>query len=279
MRMTLSLVLLPVLLLWLHAAAFGVASVGVPAPDVTPTPASIAAVALLESTAVVLAAWTSRGRGAPLAFALFLAYFGAKGFMSQIESAFFLDHMPTGSVLRTVGACLLIAAAFAPAVVGAVGRWHGDGAAPRPLTGGGWRWAALPVIYIGLYLGFGYHVAWVQPELRAFYGGDDPAGFFPHVAGLFRDDPWLIPFQVLRTALWTAFSLPLLRLLGGAPWQAGLALGGVLGVGLTAQLLLANPFMPEAVRLTHFAETLPSTALFGVALGWLVLAPTSNAGR
>lgn len=276
MQIALRVALLSAVLLPLSGAVFQVAGVGGAEPEVIPTPGSLILMAGLETAVLAIATLTATHRGRPLAVALFLAYFGAKSFMSQIESAFFISEMPLDQILRVVAAGFVIAAVFVPGLVWALGRWKADSPRPalRVLTNKPWRWAGVPLAYLSLYFTFGYYVAWSQPELRAFYDGKAPTGFWNHMVGLLSEDPFLIPFQLLRTALWTAFALPLLRRLGGSPLQAGLVLGGVLGVGLTAQLLLANPFMPETVRTIHFAETLPSTLLFGLFLGVLLLEPS-----
>ena len=44
----------------------------------------------------------------------------------------------------------------------------------------------------------------------------------------------------------------------------------VFGILPSAQLLLPNPFMPEAVRLAHFAEISSSMLLFGAVAGWVL---------
>ena len=43
-----------------------------------------------------------------------------------------------------------------------------------------------------------------------------------------------------------------------------------------SQLLLLNPFMPEAVAKVHLVETATSNFLFGVLVGWLLACPRSS---
>jgi hypothetical protein len=53
-------------------------------------------------------------------------------------------------------------------------------------------------------------------------------------------------------------------------WQeTALALGLLFAV-TNAQLLLPNPYMPEAVRMTHLIETASSNFIFGCLIGWLL---------
>ena len=45
-----------------------------------------------------------------------------------------------------------------------------------------------------------------------------------------------------------------------------------------SQLLLLNPFMPEAVAKVHLVETATSNFLFGVLVGWLLALPRISIG-
>jgi hypothetical protein len=85
-----------------------------------------------------------------------------------------------------------------------------------------------------------------------------------------RDTPWLIPFQMVRALLWTALALPVIRMMKGDRLETALAVGLVFSVVMNAQLLLPNPYMPEAVRMAHLAETASSNFLFGILVGWLL---------
>src|SRR5204863_8256088 len=97
--------------------------------------------------------------------------------------------------------------------------------------------------------------------------------FFAHLRVVVSDMPWLVGFQVLRALLWVALALPVVRLLKGSWTETGLALGLLFAVVMNAQLLLPNPYMPEAVRMAHLVETASSNFLFGGLLGWLFARP------
>src|SRR5206468_6991498 len=98
---------------------------------------------------------------------------------------------------------------------------------------------------------------------------------------------WLIPFQMLRAMLWVAIALPVIRMLNGRWQETALALGLLFAVLMNAQLLLPNPYMPEAVRMTHLIETASSNFIFGLLVGWLLtqryefakVPPAQNKGR
>jgi hypothetical protein len=83
-----------------------------------------------------------------------------------------------------------------------------------------------------------------------------------------RDTPWLAPLQLARGLLWAAIAVPVIRMMRGRWWEAGLAVALSFAVLTSAQLLLPNPFMPRAVRMAHLVETSTSNFLFG----WLTVA-------
>ncbi len=88
--------------------------------------------------------------------------------------------------------------------------------------------------------------------------------------------PWLIPFQILRAMLWTGIAIPVIRMMRGRWPETALTIGLLFGVVMNAQLLLPNPYMPEAVRTAHLLETASSNLIFGLFVGWLLLRPRGS---
>ncbi len=82
-----------------------------------------------------------------------------------------------------------------------------------------------------------------------YYGGIDEGSFLAHMSAVLANMYWLIPFQVLRAMLWVAIGLLVIRMMKGRWQETALALGLLFAV-MTAQLLIPNPYMPEAVRMT-----------------------------
>jgi hypothetical protein len=89
------------------------------------------------------------------------------------------------------------------------------------------------------------------------------------MGGVLQDTPWLPLAQVVRGAVWVLIGVTVLRSMRGGVLERALALGALFGVVMTAGLLLANPYMPYAVRMAHLVETSSSNFLFGVFVGWL----------
>src|SRR5229473_1197531 len=108
---------------------------------------------------------------------------------------------------------------------------------------------------------------------RLFLMGALVAGPFSALAVLIlgkRSAPWLLPFQIFRALLWTAIALPVIRMMKGRRSETALAIGLLFAVLMNARLLLPNPYMPAAVRMTHLIETASSNLIFAVFLSWLL---------
>ena len=133
-----------------------------------------------------------------------------------------------------------------------------------------WKLAVIAIAYVILYFTFGYFIAWRDPAVREYYGGTDEGNFFSNMAATVTNMPWLVPFQIFRAMLWTALALPVVRMMRGNWSETALAIGLLFAVVMNTQLLLPNPYMPEAVRITHLIETASSNFIFGVLVGTLL---------
>lgn len=215
----------------------------------------------------------SRWTGWKLMLTIFFVFYGVSTVMPQIESAYFITRLPSGMLPRLFLAGLIIAAVFSPLAVLILGK-------AKPATNelaetsrlkmpaGAWiaKLALIVVAYVIIYFTFGYFVAWRNAEVRAYYGGSDPADFISHITSLLHQEPILFLLQSLRAVLWAAIAVPVIRMTKGQWWESGLAVALIFAV-MTSQLLLPNPLMPPAVRIAHLVETATSNFLFG----WLVV--------
>lgn len=223
----------------------------------------------------------SRWAGWKLAVTMFLVYYGVATFMGQIESAVFITQLPPGALPRLFLMGALVAAPFTALAVLVLGKRKASpadvGSNTRlrmPAREWMWKLSIIAVVYVILYFTFGYFIAWRHPDVRAYYNGVDTGSFATHMATVARDTPWLIPFQVLRAMLWTALALPVIRMMKGRHLETAIAVGLLLSVVMNAQLLLPNPYMPDAVRMAHLLETASSNFLFGTLVGWLMGDPS-----
>lgn len=289
MKTTLSLALKVLLLTGLLFACFAIAAgivgpLGGP-PDGPSAPAREGAAALmllvclLDTAVLSYLVMRSHWAGWRLAVSIFVVFYGVTTVMSQIETAVFLPHLPAGVLPRLFALGALVAAPFAVLAVVVLGKGRAGraGAAPgnrlaMPARDWTWKLAAISVAYVLIYFSFGYFVAWRSPAVHTYYGGIDEGSFIAQMKTVLITTPWLVPLQLGRAVLWAALAVPIVRMINGSRWEAALAVGMVFSVLMNAQLLLPNPFMPDAVRMVHLLETATSNFLFGVLVGWL-LAP------
>jgi hypothetical protein len=248
----------------------------------TPEQTGAAAVALLAVcflntivlTHIIL---RSRWAGWRLIATVFFVFYGVMTFMSQIESAVFITRLPSGMLPRLFLMGALIAAPFSVLAVLILGKRKADTVSGElntrlvmPTSEWAWKLAVIALAYLILYFTFGYFVAWRNPAVREYYGGIDEGSFFAHMGTVLGNTFWLIPFQILRAMFWAVIALPVIRMMKGQWQETALAIGLLFAVLMNAQLLLPNPYMPEAVRITHLMETASSNFIFGLLVGWLL---------
>lgn len=240
-----------------------------------PADAGAALVALLAGSLINAAVWTyvilrSNWTGWKLMLAVVVVFFGVNTLMPQIETAYFVTRLPPGMLPRLFLAGFIMAVVFGPLAVLILGKARAEAkkdSTPRFFT------SALPlklilivVAYLLIYFTFGYFIAWQSPAVRAYYGGNDPGSFINQISNLLRTELLLFVLQAVRALLWAALAMPVIKLMKGEWWEAGLAVSLLFAV-MTSQLLLPNPLMPTAVRMAHLLETSTSNFLFG----WLVV--------
>jgi len=246
-----------------------------PSPDQAAAAlAALVVISLLNSLVLSYVILRSRWSGWKLIFAIFFVFYGVVTVMSQIETAFFVTSLPPGMLPRLFLSGAIIAAIFAALAVLILGKAksraiRSDNDSNLDMTGGQWltRLSIIVIAYVVIYFTFGYYVAWQNPAVRSYYGGSDPGTFLVQVAGAVRDRPLLLPLQIVRALMWTALAVPVIRMMKGPWWEAGLAVSLLFSVVMCSQLLLPNPFMPEEVRMVHLLETSTSNFLFG----WLLV--------
>ena len=161
---------------------------------------------------------------------------------------------------------VITAGLFSPLAVLIHGRIKGEGGSQGPgdrlvMPWMEWVWKLIliAVFYVIIYLSFGI---WVFQPLA----GDA----FQEYYGDLQLPWWFIPFQLLRGLIWAALALPVIGMMKGARWEAGLAVALSFSVLLGVQLLFPNEFQPENIRMAHFVEILSSQFLFGWVVVWLL---------
>ena len=233
-------------------------------------------------TNALILVWAGRRssfKGTAMVGQLFVLSFGAQVFETQVETGYFLSAFPLlynnfelyVLILRGFVTSLLFSLLVTWIVGGFSKRSRQEAVfsvtAEHAVKQGSW----LPVVYIVLYMLFGYIVAWQVKELRLFYNG--PAelnGFFEQWGLSLMQKPELPVFQYFRGILWILCLIPLFKGFSGKRLELVIISALALALLPTAQLAFANPLMPAAVSLGHFWEVSISTGIFGALCAWFI---------
>ena len=276
------------LLLLLFFILFVIGSMAVSGllPDIAsepgPVPATIGFLifGLLNTLLIIALILSSRWNGWKLTLVLAFAYYGAVTFMTQIETWYFLSEVTvTAELLQGLFIMgLPIAFIYIPLAVLLLGKRKAKNSEAtaatlkiptKQLLG---KVIAIALVYIVLYWGAGYFIAWQNPDLRAFYGSPGAIiPFWQHTANTLATDPGLLPFQFLRGLLWTLCAIPIVIGSKLSTWSTALLLGLFFTIPQVLGLILENPLMPSAsVRLSHMIEGFASNFIFGLIIVWLL---------
>src|SRR4030095_5113737 len=199
---------------------------------------ALLAVSFLTTVVLAYVIIRSRWAGWKLILTIFFVFYGVTTVMPQIETAYFLTRLPPGMLPRLFLAGAIIAAIFSPLAVLILGKRKPDRAKDGAkdeakdeshlrlnMPFGEWvgKLCLIVIAYVVIYFTFGYFIAWKSSAVRAYYGGGDPGSLLTQMSSVIRETPWLIPLQAVRGILWAAIAVPVIRLMKGQWWEAGLA--------------------------------------------------------
>jgi len=123
------------------------------------------------------------------------------------------------------------------------------------------------IIYLCVYMIFGYFVAWQFEELRIFYtGSPEKLSFFGQMVNNIKTNPIIIPFQILRGILFGAAIIPIKYMVDK---NKIIFLVSVCLIYLCTAivLIIPNVLFPDIVRIGHLIEMSISMLLFGIIVG------------
>jgi len=122
------------------------------------------------------------------------------------------------------------------------------------------------VIYLCVYMLFGYFVAWQFEELRLFYSGSaEKLSFWGQIANNIKTNPIIIPFQILRGILFAAAIIPIRRMINKK--LTFITSVCLIYLCTAIVLIIPNVLFPDAVRIAHLIEMTTSMLLFGIIVG------------
>lgn len=248
-----------------------------------PVPANTGLLIICIASVLVITSMihSSRWHGWKLIVAMPVAYYLVVTIVTQLEAWYFLLGVTIGPelMIRLFLQGMPVAFVFIPLAVLIMGRVRaqpGESRVPDiiPMSGKEWLWKLVLIYlaYLVLYYAAGYFIAWQNPDVRAFYGAPgDPLPFFQQMLHIFTKDPWLTPYQFLRTMVWVAGAYLMIRGSRLTLVQTAIIVGLVLSVPQNIGHLLPNSLIPlNSVRLSHLVETASSTFVFGVIVTWLL---------
>ena len=278
-------ILLEILYIVLFAVSGQIVGPYLPIITAEPGPLPLMNALLLVSTTstavIMLTIYTSRWHGWKLMLTMSVAYYLVLTLVTQLEAWYFLYGITVGPelMIRLFLQGIPVAFIFVPIAILVMGRFCASAnESPSPEIGSMplkewlWRLGVIYLVYLVVYYLAGYFIAWQNPEVRAFYGSPGEAlPFFQQMGNIFLNDPWLTPYQLLRTLIWVAGAYVVIRGSRFSLWQTALIVGLMLSVPQNIGHLIPNAMIPlNSVRISHMIETASSTFVFGVIAAWLL---------
>jgi len=127
--------------------------------------------------------------------------------------------------------------------------------------------SVIGVIYLFIYMIFGYFVAWQFEELRIFYSGSpEKISFWGQLFNNFKTTPIIFPFQIIRGILFGVAIIPIGNMVNKNKIIFIICVC-LLYLCTVIQLIIPNALFPDMVRIVHLLEMSSSMLLFGVVVG------------
>jgi hypothetical protein len=126
---------------------------------------------------------------------------------------------------------------------------------------------AIGIIYLCIYMVFGYFVAWQFEELRLFYTGSvEKLSFFGQMVNNIKTNTVIIPFQIIRGIMFGMAIIPIKNIVNK---NKNIFITTVCLIYLCAGIVLVVPngLFPGTVRIGHLIEMCSSMLLFGIIVG------------
>jgi hypothetical protein len=235
-------------------------------------PGTLLLVAFLHTVVLSYPIMRARWSGWKLVGAIFCVFYGVTTLMVAIEGVYLPEQLPPAVILKLVVNGAITAAVFSPLAVLIHGRMRAS-ESPRkpntrlvmPWTQWVWKLALIALSWAVLFVVFGLLVYLpLARTLAEEYLEEQPPSEVP---------AWVLPFQAVRALLWTAVTLPVIRMMKGRWWETGLAVALLFSVLMGGNLLQPTD-MPTGLQAAHFVEVFGENFVFG----WVVVGLLS-AGR
>jgi hypothetical protein len=226
---------------------------------------SVDLVSLLQAAVLSYPIVRARWRGWRLVGAVFLVFYGVTTLLVAIEGIYLPDALPPDLVLHLLINGAITAAVFSPMAALIHGRIKPEVESQRTnsrliMPWSQWLWR-LTLIAFGWAVLFVFFGALVYLPLARVL---DPATL---QASASPDLPsWVLPFQMARALLWTALTLPVIRMMKGSWWETGFVTALLFSVLMGSNLLMPTD-MSKGLQLAHLIEVSGEAFMFG----WIVV--------
>jgi hypothetical protein len=220
-------------------------------------------VAFLDALVLSYPICRSRWSGLRLVLTVFFVFYGVMVLLFQIEMLAF-PIIPAEELREILINGAIMTAIFSPLAVLIHGRMRGGKEMEpskrlvMPLKEWIWKLVLIAFIYAIIFLLFGL--------IPMYLGGEA----FQEYYACIQIPTWFLPFEMLRGLLFALFALPVIRMMKGKWWEAGLAVALLFSVLQGAGLLVPILYMPEVLLVAHFIEVTSENFLFGWVVVWLL---------
>jgi hypothetical protein len=131
------------------------------------------------------------------------------------------------------------------------------------------------IIYLCVYMIFGYFVAWQFEELRLFYASStEKLSFWGQMANNIKTNPIIIPFQIIRGILFGLAMIPIKNMVNKNKIVFIISVC-LIYLCTAIVLIIPNVLFPDMVRIAHLIEMSSSMLFFGIIVGYILYGKNS----
>ena len=199
-----------------------------------------------------------------------LIFYGTTFLQANIEAVLFLKYMQNTMSDTQINEMLImgVVSSLIVAPVGVYLFWKEKPDGPRfsfPVKNNLLRGTGVAFLYMVIYTAFGALVfkPLAGDHFQAYYGD-------------LQIPDWLLPFQILRGALWAWLIWGTMHIVSGTRRQVVWYITAVMAIPITSLLLPINEVMPGPIRTAHFVEVGGSMLVFGFLAGRIFTRPLNK---
>lgn len=243
-------------------------------------------VSLLGAIALSINVKLSEWSGVKLILALGLSFWGIEYFVAQIETFYFREaftFMTNIEILNIMLRGMITTIIVVPLTVIIFGKRKATGKISikeilERIEIKSWVKKApfFALLYIIIYLFFGYYVAWQFEAVRLFYSGTtEQLNFISQIVMTIKEMPLFLSYHFIRGLLWVAFSVPIILMMKGSRIKTMISLMLVFSYH-GFQIIMAQGIFPPDVLIGHTIETTISICIYGGLIGYMFHIPNKT---